>query len=158
MTNFVNSWQVLSTLDRKMNLTNPGVSFDLCCPCHTQRLYKYVNIDFFFHSCFKQISSSSIIMIMSIIVIYQCQPWDSPSHYHKFPLSLYIIIIFHQYDAVSDLMHNWVAQRPVFRSALRVVKMVLNTQFYQYLWLTIWFHAKKIKRNTKKIKITDFTM
>ena len=52
------------------------------------------------------------------------------------------------YDAVSDLMHNWVAQRPDFKSALRVVRMVLNTQCYQYLWLAMWFHAKKIKRNT----------
>ena len=42
-----------------------------------------------------------------------------------------------RYDAVSDLMHNWVAQRPGFKSALRVVRMVLNTQCYQYLWLTI---------------------
>ena len=31
------------------------------------------------------------------------------------------------YDAVSDLMHNWGPQRPDFKSALRVVKMVLNT-------------------------------
>ena len=40
----------------------------------------------------------------------------------------------------------------------KVVKMVLNTQCYQYLWLTMWFHAKKIKRNTQKTKIADFTM
>ena len=44
------------------------------------------------------------------------------------------------------------------KSALRVVKMVLNTQCYQYVWLTMWFHAKKIERNTHKIKIADFTM
>ena len=31
------------------------------------------------------------------------------------------------YDKVSDLMYNWVAQRPDFKSALRVVKMVPNT-------------------------------
>ena len=54
-------------------------------------------------------------------------------------------------------MHNWVAQRPDFKSAVRVVKMVLNTQYYQYLWLTMWFHAK-IQRNTQKIKIADFIM
>ena len=53
------------------------------------------------------------------------------------------------YDAVSDLMHNWVAQTPDFKSALRVVKMVLNTQCYQYLWLTIQFHAKKSKETLK---------
>ena len=47
-------------------------------------------------------------------------------------------------------MHNWVAQRPDFKSALRVVKMVLNTQCYQYLWLTMWFHAKKSKETLKK--------
>ena len=56
------------------------------------------------------------------------------------------------YDAVSDLMHNWVAQRPDFKSALRVVKMVLNTQCYQYLWLTMWFHAKKSKETLKNSK------
>ena len=54
------------------------------------------------------------------------------------------------YDAVSDLMHNWVAQRPDFKSAVRVVKMVLNTQHYQYLWITMWFHAKKSKKTLKK--------
>ena len=41
-------------------------------------------------------------------------------------------------------MYNWVAQGPDFKSALRVVKMVLNTQCYQYLTM------QKIKRNTKK--------
>ena len=56
------------------------------------------------------------------------------------------------YDAVSVLMHNWVAQRPFFKSAVRVVKMVLNTQCYQYLWLTMWFHAKKSKETLKKSK------
>ena len=58
----------------------------------------------------------------------------------------------HLYDAVSDLMHNWVPQRPDFKSALRVVKMVLNTQCYQYLWLTMWFHAKKSKETLKNSK------
>ena len=37
-------------------------------------------------------------------------------------------------------MHNWVVQRPDFKSGVRVVKMVLNTQCYQYVWLTMWFH------------------
>ena len=55
-------------------------------------------------------------------------------------------------DAVSDLMHNWVAQRPDFKSALRVVEIVLNTQWYQYLRLTMWFHAKKSKETLKKSK------
>ena len=49
-------------------------------------------------------------------------------------------------------MHNWVAQRPDFKSALRVVKMVLNTQCYQYLWLSMWFHAKKSKETLKNSK------
>ena len=40
----------------------------------------------------------------------------------------------------------------------KVVKMVLNTQCYQYLWLSMWFHAKKVERNTQKLKIADFTM
>ena len=35
--------------------------------------------------------------------------------------------IYTAYDAVSDLMHNWVPQSPDFKSALRVVNMVLNT-------------------------------
>ena len=29
-------------------------------------------------------------------------------------------------------------------------KMVLNTQCYQYLLLTMWFHTKKIKRSAQK--------
>ena len=49
-------------------------------------------------------------------------------------------------------MYNWVAQGPDYKSALRVVKMVLNTQCYQYLTM------QKIKRNTKRIKIADFNM
>ena len=56
------------------------------------------------------------------------------------------------YDAVSDLMHNWVAQRLDFKSALRVVKMVLNTQCFQYLRLSMWFHAKKSKKTLKNSK------
>ena len=49
-------------------------------------------------------------------------------------------------------MHNWVPQRPYFKSALRVGKMVLNIQCYQYLWLTMWFHAKKSGKTLKKSK------
>ena len=56
------------------------------------------------------------------------------------------------YDEVSDQMHNWVAQRSDFKSALRVVKTVLNTQCYQYLLLTMWFHAKKLKETLQKPK------
>ena len=63
-----------------------------------------------------------------------------------------IILWWHPYDAVSDLMHNWVAQTPDFKSALRVIKMVLNTQCYQYLWLAMWFHAKKSEETLKKSK------
>ena len=32
------------------------------------------------------------------------------------------------------------------------VKMFLNTQCYLYLWLTMWFHAKKSKETLKKSK------
>ena len=71
-------------------------------------------------------------------------------HLNKFTSSIHFM--WSIYDAVSDLMHNWVAQRPDFKSALRVVKMVLNTQCYQYLWLTIWFHAKKSKETLKNSK------
>ena len=56
---------------------------------------------------------------------------------------------------VSDLGYNLVAQGPDFKSALRVIKMVLNTQCYQYLCLTVCFYAKKIERDTQKIKIAD---
>ena len=35
---------------------------------------------------------------------------------------------------------------------LKVVKRVLNTQCYQYLLLTMWFHAKKSKETLKKSK------
>ena len=63
-----------------------------------------------------------------------------------------IILWWHQYDAMSDLMHNWVAQTLDFKSALRVVRMVLNTQCYQYLWLAMWFHVKKSEETLKKSK------
>ena len=56
------------------------------------------------------------------------------------------------WDAVSDVMHNWVPQRPDFKSALRVVKIVLNTQCCQYLCLSMWFHAKKSKETLKNSK------
>ena len=59
------------------------------------------------------------------------------------------------YDAVSDLMHNWVPQRPDFKSALREVKMVLNTQCFPYLWLMMWFHAKKIQRKKCWLSYVD---
>ena len=41
---------------------------------------------------------------------------------------------------------------------LRVVKMVLNTQCYQHLWLTMWFHKKIQKKRSKRTKIADFTI
>ena len=63
-----------------------------------------------------------------------------------------IILWWHPYDAVSDLMHNWVAQTLYFKSALRVVQMVLNTQCYQYLWLAMWFHVKKSEETLQKSK------
>merc|ERR1711936_862108 len=51
-----------------------------------------------------------------------------------------------------SMAYNRGPQRPDFKSALRVVKMVLNTQCYQYLWLTMWFHAKKSKETLKNSK------
>ena len=63
----------------------------------------------------------------------------------------YIRDIIIGYDAVSDLMHNWV-ERPDFKSALRVVKIVLNTQYYLYPCLTMWFHAKHSKETLNKSK------
>ena len=92
-------------------------------------------------------------------------PWRSGSCWSSFSWNSNLVVILNlgtrstltlvcffshaTYDAVSDLVHNWVAQRPDFKSAVRVVKMVLNTQCYQYLWLTIWFHAKKSKETLK---------
>ena len=67
-------------------------------------------------------------------------------------IDIFLNLAFPFQNEVSDLMYNWVAQRPDFKSALRVVKMVLNTQCYQYLWLTMWFHAKKSKETLKKSK------
>ena len=59
-------------------------------------------------------------------------------------IDIFLNLAFPFQNEVSDLMYNWVAQGPDFKSALRVVKMVLNTQCYQYLTM------QKIKRNTKK--------
>ena len=80
------------------------------------------------------------------------------------------IFVFHKYKQPLSLEWNvrlrrgvrsavWVAQRPGFKSAVRVVKMILNTQCYQYLWLiAMRLHTKKLKRNTQKTKIADFIM
>ena len=76
------------------------------------------------------------------------------------PLWLLLPISYPWYDEVSDLMHNWAAQRPEFKSAVRVVKMVLNTQL-PMLSISMAYNViscKKIERNTQKIKIADFTM
>ena len=67
-------------------------------------------------------------------------------------IDIFLNLAFPFQNEVSDLMYNWVAQRPDFKSAVRVVKMVLNTQCYQYLWLTMWFHAKKSKETLKNSK------
>ena len=77
--------------------------------------------------------------------------WDTGTRI-DFKFSWFEKRSYTSYDAVSDLMHNWVPQRPDVKSALRVVKMVLNTQCYQYLWLSMWFHAKKSKETLKNSK------
>ena len=41
------------------------------------------------------------------------------------------------YDAVYDQHYILVPKTSEFKSGPRVVKMVLNTQCYQYLWLTM---------------------
>ena len=41
------------------------------------------------------------------------------------------------YDAVRDQPYISVPKTSEFESGPRVVKMVLNTQCYQYLWLTM---------------------
>ena len=56
------------------------------------------------------------------------------------------------YDAVYDQPYISVPKTSEFQSGPRVVKKVLNTQSYQYLWLTIWFHTSKSKEMLKKTK------
>ena len=51
------------------------------------------------------------------------------------------------YDAVLDQPYLSVPKTSEFESGPRVVKLVLNTQCYQYLWLT-----KKSKEMLKKTK------
>ena len=84
------------------------------------------------------IISLSFFPILSLSFIrfqdktFKSQYWEAKPLLNFFP---WPIELPHSgdYDAVSDLMHNWVAQRPDFKSAVRVVKMVRNTQCYQYL-------------------------
>ena len=61
-------------------------------------------------------------------------------------------LIWESYEKVSDLGCNWCSPspRPYFKSAQWVVKKVLNTQCYQSLSLTMWFHAKQLNKKTLK--------
>ena len=54
------------------------------------------------------------------------------------------------YDAVyyKDQPYISVPKTSEFKSGPWVVKMVLNTQCSQYLWLTMWFHKKKQKKKS----------
>ena len=58
------------------------------------------------------------------------------------------------YDAVSDLMHNWVPQRPDFKSGKNVSKHSMLSISMAYNVIS----CKKVERNTQKLKIADFTM
>ena len=60
------------------------------------------------------------------------------------------------YDEVSDLGYDWCSQRPDFKSALRLVKAVLNNQCYLYLWLPLWFPAKKSTKTKSLISLYKF--
>ena len=62
-------------------------------------------------------------------------------------LSLFFIL-----RGVRSTLHNSPKSLREFKSDPRVVKMVLNTQCYQYLWLKMWFHTKKSKETLKKPK------
>ena len=55
-------------------------------------------------------------------------------------------------DAVQDQPHISVPKTSEFQSGPRVVKMVLNTQCYQYLCLTMRFQKKQTKETLKKSK------
>ena len=72
-------------------------------------------------------------------------------------LNKHFVSMNSHYDAVSDLMYNWVKQRPDFNSAVRMVKMVQTTNVINFYGLQCDF-MQKIERNTQKIKIADFTM
>ena len=47
--------------------------------------------------------------------------------------------------------------RPDFEGALIVLKQMLLTLSYIYLWYTMCFHTK-ITKNTQETQIADFTM
>ena len=87
---------------------------------------------------------SSAIRFQIAIIPSEMEVATSQNCFHRFHSGIY--------EEVSDLGYNWVAQIPDFNSALRVVKMVLNTQSYLYLWLTMWFHANRINQTLKKSK------
>ena len=57
------------------------------------------------------------------------------------------------YDAVQDQPYISVPKTSEFWSGPRVVKMVLNTQCYLYLWPTMCFIQKKSKETLKKSKL-----
>ena len=47
-----------------------------------------------------------------------------------------------QYDKVASVPESWVRWRSNFQSGSRVLKKVLWTFSYQYLWPTMWSHAE----------------
>ena len=69
-----------------------------------------------------------------------------------------LFIIYHLRTQCKNEFTYQSQKPPNLKSGPRVVKSVLNTQCHQYLWMTMWFRAKKIKRNAQKTQIADFTM
>ena len=53
------------------------------------------------------------------------------------------------YETVTDVPESWVWWRADFQSDSRVLKKVLWTFSYLYLWHTMWFHAKRLLKTLK---------
>ena len=57
---------------------------------------------------------------------------------------------FHLYmTQCTDEPYIQFQKPPNFEVVLEWWKLVLNTQCHQYLWLTMWFHAKNRKKHSK---------
>ena len=69
------------------------------------------------------------------ISFYPTQVWS---------LSLTMSTLINMYETVATVPESWVRWRAVFQSGSRVLKKVLWTFSYLYLWYTVWFHAKKL--------------
>ena len=98
-------------------------------------------------------------------LVFVFEPNSSSSS--SFHLTVFSILLLS--PLIPDICHFWYATtfdlgRGVrsdvqlsrtetrFQKCSQSGKMVLNTQCYQYLWLSMWFHAKKLKETLKNPK------